>query len=367
MAGFALDERYYWLGLTLMQGIGSIRIKQLLSFFGSAEKAWHAHEADLRKSGLPDATRQKFLQQRQKLDLSAEVLKIQKIGASLLTLADKEYPRALRNLEDAPPVLYMRGQLVPEDELALAVVGTRNATRYGRDSAHYLSKQLASQHVTIVSGLAQGIDSAAHQGALDAEGRTLAVLGCGIDRIYPRENEPLAKKILHHGAILSEHPIGTPPSAANFPRRNRLLSGLARGVLIVEAPEHSGALITATAALEQGRDVFAVPGNIFSTASRGTNRLIQDGAKLVMNVQDILSELNIQYTKRETRQKAQQIAPENPVENAILQLLDADPIHIDDLIRSSGLSAGDVTATLTILELKGLAQTAGPMQYCRSR
>ncbi len=318
-------------------------------------------------AGLPDATRQKFLQQRQKLDLSAEVIKVQKAGASLLTLADADYPNILRQLDDSPPVLYVRGQLLQKDDLALAVVGTRTASRYGRDAAHYLSKQLAAQHVTIVSGLAQGIDAAAHQGALDAGGRTIAVLGCGIERIYPRENTALAENILQNGAILTEYPIGTPPSAANFPRRNRLLSGLARGVLIVEAPDHSGALITATAALEQGRDVFAVPGNIFSAASRGTNRLIQDGAKLVMGVPDILSELNIQYTKKEMRQKTQHLIPDNPVENAILQLLEADPIHVDELIRSSGLAASDVTATLTILELKGLAQTAGHMQYCRSR
>lgn len=362
-----MNEQHYWLGLTLMQGIGAIRLKQLLQFFGSAEHAWKAPEKELRAAGLPDITYQKFLQQRQKLDLSAEVMKVQKADARLLTLVDEDYPAALRHLDDAPPVLYVRGQLLPKDDLALAVVGTRNASRYGRDAAHYLSKQLASQHVTIISGLAQGIDSAAHQGALDAGGRTIAVLGCGIERIYPRENAALADNIRHNGAILTEYAIGTPPSATNFPRRNRLLSGLARGVLIVEAPEHSGALITATAALDQGRDVFAVPGNIFSAASRGTNRLIQEGAKLVMGVPDILAELNIQYTKKEMRQKTQQVVPENPIENTVLHLLEADPIHVDDLIRSSGLSASDVAATLTILELKGLAQTAGPMQYCRSR
>jgi DNA processing protein len=259
--------------------------------------------------------------------------------------------------------LYVRGALSPADDLALAMVGTRKATSYGRDATYDLAKQLARQGITIVSGLAHGIDAAAHKGALDGGGRTIAVFGCGIDVLYPRENRDLALKICDNGALISEFPIGTAPAAGNFPRRNRIISGLSLGILVVEAPEGSGALISADLAAEQGREVFAVPGNIYSPMSRGTNRLIQEGAKLVMHVGDVLDELNIAYTNVQTRLSAEQIAPGNEVEASILKHLSADPLHIDEIVRLSQLPIATVSSTLTILELKGLARMVGHMQY----
>ncbi len=359
-----LSDHKYWLGFSLVPEIGAKRLALLYSWFGELDKAWSASESQLNQSGLEHQPIANLLNARKTLDLDAEMAKVEKAGAWLVTLADDMYPAQLKKLPDAPPVLYIKGTLIPDDERALAIVGTRKATTYGRDAAHHFAKALASNQVTVVSGLAQGIDVAAHRGALDGAGRTFAVLGTGIDRIYPREHLKMAQEISHHGAIISEFPIGTPPEARNFPRRNRIISGLSLGVLIVEAPEKSGAMITATMATEQGRDVFAVPGNIFSAANRGTNRLIQDGAKLIMDVSDILDELNIVHHNVRTRVVTEQIAPANENEIKVLDYLSADPIHIDDLVRMSGLSVPIVSSTLTILELKGLARSTGYMQYC---
>src|SRR5690349_6009288 len=225
----------------------------------------------------------------------------------------------------------------------------------------------AAQEVTDVAGVAMGIDAAAHQGALDAKGRTIAVLGSGIDKLYPRENEKLAHAIMAQGAIISEFPIGMPPTANNFPRRNRIISGISLGVLVAEAPEDSGALITAEAALEQGREVFAVPANIFNRTGAGCNRLIQEGAKLVMKASDVLDELNIAYSKKVTKTKTEKAAPTGDLEKRVLALLDDEALHVDEIIRQLGLSSADVIGTLTLLELKGLAQSLGAMQYCRTR
>jgi DNA processing protein len=289
--------------------------------------------------------------------------KIGRAGARLFTLADDDYPPRLRELPDAPPVLYVRGSITAADTLAVALVGTRNATRYGRDVAHDLAGQLARNGITIVSGLALGIDAAAHRGALDASAPTIAVLGCGIERIYPGQNRDLAERMIETGAIISEFPIGTPPEGRNFPIRNRIISGLALGVLVVEAPENSGAIITATIAAEQGREVFAVPHNVYNQMGRGTNRLIQDGAKLVMDVADILDELNLAQVNVQTRIHTERVVPANAIEAALLGQLSTDPIHIDDLVRACELPISIVSSTLTILELKGLAQMVGHMQY----
>ncbi|MDQ7026609.1 MAG: DNA-processing protein DprA [Anaerolineae bacterium] len=362
-----MSETKYWLGFSLVQHIGSVRMLHLYKHFKSLAKAWHATENDLRDAGLAAQPLTALLQSRSHLDLDAEMQKVESVGAQLLTLADDAYPMNLRVIPDVPPVLYLKGDLFPTDKLALAIVGTRRATRYGRDAAHRMSHWLAKNDVTIVSGLAQGIDAAAHQGALDANGRTIAVLGCGIDRVYPNEHKQLAQNIIQSGALVSEFPIGMPPTGQNFPRRNRIISGLALGVMIAEAPERSGALITAEMALEQGRDVFAIPANIFNPMGTGGNKLIQEGAKLVMRARDILDELSIQYTVHESREKAQTIVPESDIEAVLLDLLESDPIHVDDIIRETGLATQDVTATLVILELKGLAQSVGHMQYCRAR
>lgn len=354
------DERAYWLGFSLIPGIGRRGIDYLLEHYASLREAWDAGESGLRAIGI---RRDRVLEGRRTVNLDAELAKVERHGARLLTLEDDDYPALLKPLPDSPPLLYVRGTLRPDDAKALAVVGTRRATTYGKDAAARLVSELAANDVTIVSGLAQGIDAAAHTACLRAGGRTFAVYGCGLDITYPREHAALAGRITEHGALISEFPLGMPPAGTNFPRRNRIISGLSLGVLVVEAPESSGALITATFAAEHGRDVFAVPSNIFNLSGVGTNRLIQDGAKLVTCAADILDELNITYENVQTRQHTERIQPASETEAAVLKLLTSDPQHIDALVRQSGLSTAVVSSTLAILELKGLAQMVGHMQY----
>lgn len=359
-----MNENKYWLGFSLVSGIGARRLTHLLNWFGDLEPAWHASEGQLRQAGLDDKPLANLLEQRRKLDLELEFARVAEVGAWLLTLRDEDYPPLLKTLADAPPVLYVKGSLLPVDQNALSVVGTRKATHYGFEAAYKLSHALAAQNVTIISGLAHGIDTAAHRGALKAGGRTLAVLGCGIDQVYPADNHDLAQEVTGSGALISEFPVGTAPEGRNFPRRNRIISGLALGVLVVEAPPGSGALITADTAAEQGRDVFAVPGNIFNKSSQGSNRLIQEGAKLVQTATDILDELNLVYTRVEAKTITERAVPNNPTEVQLLNVLSADPRHVDDLARACNLPIEQITSTLTILELKGLARKVGPMQYC---
>ncbi len=358
-----MDERYYWLGFSLISGIGIKRIEKLTAQFGTLRNAWNASEKMLREAKLSEALIESLLVQRKKIDLQAEFDKLVKHNIQLVTFLEANYPKRLKTIHDPPPVLYVRGELLPQDEKALAVVGTRKCTRYGRDVSFQLSQELAQNGVTIISGLAQGIDASAHQGALHGHGRTIAILGCGADMIYPREHAELAKKIINNGALISEFPLGTQPISKNFPRRNRLISGLSLGVLVVEAPEKSGALITASTAIEQGRDVFVIPGNITNQNAFGTNKLLQDGAKLITSAKDILDELNMEYTIQQTRVRAETVAPSTDIEAKILNCIGTEPTHIDDIIRESGLSSAEVMGLLTILELKGLAQSAGYMQY----
>jgi DNA processing protein len=282
-----------------------------------------------------------------------------------LTWDSPEYPAALRNIADPPPVLYVRGQLLPRDEWALAVVGTRRATVYGREVTRSLVRGLAASGVTIVSGLAHGIDTHAHQVALDAGGRTLAVLGSGIDVIYPAENRQLAELIAHSGAILSEYPLGAQPESGNFPRRNRIISGLSLGVLVVEGARSSGAMITADYASEQGREIFAVPGNILGPNSAGPNYLIQQGAKLVTTMGDILEELNL--TMAAEQAAAREIIPDNETEAILLRHLSAEPLHVDELGRAAQLPINEVASTLTLMELKGKVRQVGGMHYVVAR
>lgn len=337
---------------------------RLYEMFGSLGAAWNAPDSRLQAAELGEQTLTNLLRTRPTINLSTEYQKVIRAGATILTFVDSDYPPLLREMDEPPALLYMRGRLLPHDERALAVVGTRKATKYGQDAAYQLASEVAQQGITIISGLAQGIDAAAHKGALQAGGRTIAVLGSGVDVIYPQEHAALAERIIENGAILSEMPMGARPIAANFPRRNRILSGMTLGVLVVEAPEKSGALITAGLAAEQGREVFAVPANIFNMMGQGTNRLIQDGAKLVMCAADILDELHLTYNNIQMRAQITALVPDNPLEAAVMAHLTTDPLHIDELVRLSGLSTPEVSSTLTILEVKGVAQMVGHMQYC---
>lgn len=357
------EERHYWLGFSLISGIGIKRLQQFLQAFDTLKNAWHASDRDVSQARIDANVRTQFLKARRSLDLDTEIRKLERKEAWFIAYNESNYPDGLRQLPDAPPVLYGRGQLTENDAHALAVVGTRKPTKYGLDAAFDLSLQLASAGLTIISGLAPGIDAAAHQGALKANGRTLAVCGCGVDIVYPREHEALARQIMERGALLSEVPLGMPPDGRNFPRRNRLISGLSLGVLVVEAPENSGALITANLAAEQGRDVFAVPASIYNNVGRGANRLIQDGAKLVTSAEDVLAEFNMTVQLTQTRKAVQQVIPANETEAQILKLIGTEPLHIDEIVRLSGLSTPVVGSTLTVLELKGLVQMVGHMQY----
>lgn len=356
-----MDTRY-WVGFNIVPGIGPARLKKLLDYFGSAERAWHASALDLARAGLDRKPLQSLIAMRDKLDLDAEMHRIEDTGAHVFTLQDEGYPRLLRQINLPPPVLYVKGSYTPEDEWAVAVVGTRYAKAYGREATRYLAGELARNHITIISGLARGIDSEAHRAALEAGGRTIAVLGSGIDIIYPYENANLARDIVASGALITEYPLGTKPEKGNFPPRNRLISGLALGTLIAQAGEGSGALITAYYALEQGREVFAVPGSIFDHGCSGTNRLIQQGeAKLVMRAQDILEELNLTMVSQQAEVRA--VVPENETEALVLRHLSEEPIHVDELGRATGLPIAQVTGTLALMELKGLVRQTGGMHY----
>ncbi len=352
----------YWLGFNLVKGIGPAKLSMLLERFGSIRDAWNAPRRELESLRLDRKSIESLEERRRSLNLDEELAKVKENSTSLLTWDSPEYPRYLREIPNSPPLLYVIGELKSSDQWALAVVGTRRLTTYGRQVTRELVSGLVRNQVTIVSGLAKGIDAEAHKSALDAGGRTIAVLGSGVNYIYPSEHRSLAERIVSgRGAILSDYPLGTVPEARNFPPRNRIISGLSMGVLVIEAGERSGALITAEFGLEQDREIFAVPGNINNPASKGTNRLIKQGAKLVQNVDDVLEELNLALIPEHI--KADKILPDSPEEAILLDHLSRQPTHIDELTRQAGLPTSLVSSTLTMMELKGMVQQVGAMNY----
>lgn len=354
---------HYWLAFTRVNGLGPVRLRQLRAHFDSIQQAWEAPAERLRSLGVPSASVEHLVYLRQTLRLDELDHDIKKLGCWVITLDDENYPPLLRELDDAPVVLYGYGDLLPEDQYAVAMVGTRRASEYGKQMASQLAGALASEGITVVSGLAHGIDTAAHHAALNAKGRTIAVLGSGIDVLYPTENRALAKKIVQSGALVTEFAPGTSPERGNFPIRNRIISGMTLGTVVIEAPEKSGSLQTATLASEQGREVFAVPGNANSPNSRGANLLIQDGAKLVLHVDDILQELNPQHRAMETRQQVKKLMPENALEARIIHLLGPDPMHVDELSRRLDLPIHEVNALVILMELKGMLYQTVPLTY----
>jgi DNA processing protein len=355
----------YWVGFSLIPGIGRVKSSQLEGYFANLEAAWKATPADLKQSGLDSNSIRAISAWQPKIDLESEIEKLDRYGVKAITYHDADYPARLKEIYDYPPLLYVRGSLLSEDDWCLAIVGTRRATVYGRQVTEEIVTDLAQNNITIVSGLARGIDSVAHHSALAAGGRSLAVFACGLDIVYPGENDNLARQIMQRGALISEYPLGTKPKAENFPRRNRIMSGLSLGVLVVEADLASGAMITAHLAAEQNREVFAIPGSILSPASRGTNHLIQEGAKLVRDHRDILEELNLTAVARQLEMK--EVIPASDTESLLLKQLSAEPTHIDEICRSSGLVASTVSSTLAIMELKGLVKQMGTMNYVLAR
>ena len=355
----------YWVGFSFIPGIGRVRLGQLESFFGTLENAWNAPPADLKQAGLDSNSIRSISLWRPRISLEAEMEKLDRYSVNVLTYHDTGYPSRLKEIYDYPPLLYIKGSLLPDDEWCLAIVGTRRASVYGRQVAEEIVADLARNRITVVSGLARGIDSVAHHSALAAGGRSIAVFACGLDTVYPGENANLARQIMQQGALISEYPLGVKPKPEHFPRRNRIMSGLSLGVLVVEADESSGAMITAHLAVEQNREVFAIPGSILSPTSRGTNHLIQEGAKLVRDYTDILQELNLTSVAQQLEMK--EVIPASDTESLLLKQLGAEPAHIDEICRNSSLPVSVVSSTLAIMELKGMVKQVGTMSYVLAR
>jgi len=361
-----MTELKYWLGFNYVSGIGPAKIQALLGYFNTLEKAWNASDEQLRDIGFDIRAIQSLNEVRQNFDLDQYVRQVETSGVGVVTWGSPEYPELLREIPAAPPLIFLRGQLKPIDRWAVAVVGTRRLTAYGRQVTRDLVAGLVVNGITVVSGLARGIDAVAHRTALEDGGRTIAVMASGIDKVYPPEHRDLAREIVAgRGAIISDYPFGAEPESSHFPARNRLISGLSLGVIVIEAGERSGALITARFALEQNREVFAVPGNIHSPVSVGTNRLIQQGGKLVMRVEDILEELNLKMAAEQA--VAQVVLPETAEEAALISQLSSQPVHVDELGRLTGMPMSLISSTLTMMELKGMVQQVGGMNYIRLR
>lgn len=356
-----MDANNYWIGFNLVKGIGAVRLQGLLDFFGSLEVAWQAPTDALRSAGLSQKVIENLVQVRQGVDLEKVAERIHGQGIQVLTWNDAAYPRLLKEIDQPPPVIYLRGELLEEDELAVAIVGTRRATVYGRQITEELAGYLARNGVCVVSGLARGIDTCAHQAALKAGGRSLAVLGSGVDVVYPPENRQLGEQISTQGALISDYPPGTQPDGANFPARNRIISGLSLATVVIEAGDTSGALITATFAVEQGREVFAVPGNINAPQSRGANRLVQQGAHPLLKVEDVLEVLHLQQAN--AHQAARKVLPGDPLEAKLLAVISGQPLHVDDICERAILPIEQVSATLVMMELKGMVRQVGGMNY----
>ncbi len=360
-----MNEKIYWVGFNLVKGIGAVRLRALIAHFGSVEAAWAASTDDLRAAGLGPKATEGLEKIRREVDLPRVWSQIEKQNIQILTWDDDLYPSRLKEIDQPPPVLYVRGEWTAEDEFAVAIVGTRRVTPYGRQITEELAAFLAGNGITVVSGLARGVDAVAHQAALRAGGRTAAVLGSGVDKIYPPEHRQLAEQITKQGALVSDYAPGTPPEAANFPPRNRIISGLSMATVVVEAGETSGALITAEFAAEQGREVFAVPGSILAPQSKGTNKLIQQGAQPLLSVNDIMQALNL--TRLGAQKAARKVLPADAVEAQLLGALGDQPVHVDELRNQTGLPIEKVSATLTLMELKGMVRQVGGMNYVSVR
>jgi DNA processing protein len=361
----ALKDLKYLVSFSKIPGIGRVKTSQLQDYFGAMEYAWDAPTSELKKAGLDSRSVSSIVNMRPKISPDDEMHKLDKYGVEAIPCDSPKYPARLKEIQDYPPLIYIRGNLLPTDDFSLAVVGTRRATLYGRQVTEEIVTDLAHNKITIVSGLARGIDSIAHHTALTAGGRTIAIFACGLDIVYPAENAKLARAIIENGSLVSEYPLGTRPRADNFPRRNRILSGMSLGVLVIEAGEKSGALITVEQALMHNREVFAIPGSILSPFSKGTNLLLQQGAKLVRNYMDILEELNLALVAQQLEMK--ELIITDKTECILIKHLSAEPHHIDEICRHSGLTAPLVSSTLSIMELKGMVKQVGGMNYILAR
>jgi DNA processing protein len=360
-----VNSKAYWVGFNLIRGIGAVKFRALLDFFGDLSIAWNAPAEALRASGLSSHLIEKVIQMRNQVDLDAIWEQIQKQNIKVLNWQDDNYPVRLKEINQSPPIIFIKGSFEPDDAWAIAIVGTRRVTAYGRQVAEELGAFLGRNKVTVVSGLARGTDAVAHLAALKAGGRTLAIMGCGVDCIYPPEHHQLAEQIIANGGLISDYPVGTPPEGINFPPRNRIISGLSLATVIIEASEESGALITANFAAEQGREVFAVPGNIYALQSKGTNQLILQGARPYLGPQDILEALNLTMVSQQ--QEARKVLPTDTLEASILQIINYEPIHVDDICTQLNIPIEKLSAALAMMELKGIVKQLGGMNYVAIR
>ncbi len=356
-----MDPRSAYIALNMVEGLGPVKVRALRQALDAVEKICTAPADELIKvPGIGEKLAARISVSMRDIDVCEEIRRAEKIGADIITPEDDDYPDMLRELYDPPLALYIKGHLKPEDQRALAVVGSRHCTSYGLSATDRLAYQMAQTGFTVVSGLARGIDTAAHRGAIKAKGRTIAFLGSALDELYPPENSDLAEAISRTGALISEYPMGRKPDRTTFPYRNRLVSGLALGTLVVEAGPGSGALKTADLALDQGRQLFAVPGRIDSPASRGSNTLIKQGAKLVMDIQDILDEfefLSLSSPGCDHLSEPMQMPDLSASEKNIIENLMDGAVDIDTLCRMTGLKSHEISGTLLQLEMKRLVKT----------
>ncbi|WP_432665068.1 DNA-processing protein DprA [Wukongibacter baidiensis] len=350
-----MNEKDYLIWLNSINGIGNTTIEKLLWYFGSFEALWNAPISDI--NSVPNIRKKaldKLIETRNIEYVKKYKEKITSKKVNCIDKNDDLYPDVLKDIPDPPHLLYERGRIIKEDKNAIAIIGSRKCTSYGKNIAYKFAKELASYGITVVSGMAYGIDSAAHRGALDGGGRTIAVLGCSVDICYPKSNANLMRDIIENGAVISEYPLGTNPTPGNFPRRNRIISGLSKGVLVVEAGLKSGTLITVDFALEQGKDVFSIPGNINCSVSQGTNKLIKEGAKPVTCVEDILEEFNIQ---KQMKEKDNMHLDLSDTERDVLEIvMKKQPIHMDMIGSILNLDAGTLNSIVTILEIKEIIE-----------
>ncbi|MFQ5786833.1 MAG: DNA-processing protein DprA [Thermodesulfobacteriota bacterium] len=361
-----MEEWKYWIALKLIDGIGEVGIKNLISRFHSPRTVFESGLNELEKvDGIGRKTAHSIKSFGDWEGVEKEIRDIDRLRLKLIVLTDSYYPKNLFNIYYPPPLIYLKGDLIPGDELAVAIVGSRVNDRYGKIVTEIISTELALRGITIVSGMARGIDSVAHVSALKAGGRTIAILGSGLDVVYPPENKKLYNEISDNGAVISEFSLGLAPDAVNFPKRNRTISGLSLGVIVIQASEKSGSLITASFGLEQNREVFSVPGNITSKLSRGTHMLIKQGAKLVESVDDIMNEIEA-FRNLKTNQSSEEsvnvFGELSDDERAIYSVLKNDPIHIDEIITMTGINSAKALSILLSLELNGLlTQLPGKM------
>jgi DNA processing protein len=358
----------YSIALTHFPKFGPARLKRLKRYFSDPEEAFKGGLRELMQAGIEESVAGEFISARGQIEPGQIIEKLDKEEIDVLSIENVAYPKLLKKIYDPPQLLYSKGKLEAKDEFSLAVVGTRKYSAYGQQVTEEVTRDLAHAQLTIVSGLALGIDALAHNAALNAGGRTIAVLGSGLDKenIYPTSNRYLADKIIASGgAIISEFPIGTRPLRHHFPQRNRIIAGLSLGTLVIEAGEKSGALITARHALDQNREVFAIPGNIYSPVSYGPNDLIKQGARVVTGAGDIIETLDLAQVT--THIQSQEIIPETAEEEMILGHLSHESLHVDELVRLTELNAAAVNATLTVMEMKGMVKNLGNMQYVLAR